>query len=347
MTASDLEPFLAPVSPTAPCGVDLEAGDKYDPAFTELQRIAQGKPEQQIGTTIVPAEEPDWKLVRRKATELLLRSKDLRVACHLANSLLRTDGWGGFSLGLSVLRGFVERYWDALYPALDPDDGDPQVRITSFMSVSDDRILAALRAMPLIASRTVGKFSFRDLEIAGGDAQPDKNTTGAPPTAASIDAVVMNCDLPLLEGTASALKECIDALAGLEAAIAARVDASRTPSFGKLSAFLVKAYGFLAGKLAVRAPAPVVSEDGGEAMVQVKSVGAPFAGAITSREDVLRAMDGITSYYTKHEPSNPIPIFMTRCKRMVMMDFVDIVRELVPDAMKQIEALQGQVKQES
>ena len=211
--------------------------------------------------------------------------------------------------------------------------------------------LAALRTMPLLASRTVGRFSFKDIEIAAGDAQPDKNATGTPPTAASIDGVVMNCDLALLEETTNSLAGCVDALAGLEAAIAAHVEASRTPSFGKLSAVLAKAHRFLAAKLALRAPAPVnatgTAPEGGETMAQAKPVGTSFTGAITSREDVLRALDGITSYYTRNEPSNPIPLFMTRCKRMVMMDFVDIVRELVPDAMKQIEALQGQVKQES
>ncbi len=53
----DLETLLAPVSPDDQCGADLE----YDASFSEIDRLSQGKPEQQIGTTIVPAEEPDWK----------------------------------------------------------------------------------------------------------------------------------------------------------------------------------------------------------------------------------------------------------------------------------------------
>ncbi|HEY4185936.1 MAG TPA: type VI secretion system protein TssA [Polyangia bacterium] len=344
MTSSELETFLAPVSAEAPCGVDLEAGDRYDPAFTELERISQGKAEQQIGSTIVAAEEPDWKAVRRKATEILARSKDLRVACHLANAMLRTDGWSGFAVGLAVLRGFVERYWEQLYPALDPDDGDPQVRITSFMSVSGDQTVTALRSMALIASRTLGRFSVKDLEIASGDAQPDKNMT-TPPTTASIDAVVMNCDLPALEETTNALRDCVEMLAGLEAAIAVHVETSRTPSFNKLAALLKKGHGFLAAKLAVRSPAAAVaSEGGGEVTEQTRPAGLSFSGGISSRDDVLKALDGIAAYYAKYEPANPIPIFMARCKRLVMMDFIDIVRELVPDALTQVEALQGQVK---
>jgi hypothetical protein len=32
---------------------------------------------------------------------------------------------------------------------------------------------------------------------------------------------------------------------------------------------------------------------------------------------------------------------MERCKRMVMMSFVDIVKELVPEALSQVEVLKG------
>jgi type VI secretion system protein ImpA len=359
MNTTELEALLSPVNPESPCGVDLEGGDKYDPAYLELDRITQVKPEQQIGSTIIPAEEPDWKTVRKKATELLARSKDLRVACHLTNALLRTDGWAGFGLGVAVLRGLVERYWPGLFPALDPDDGDPQVRITSVLSIGDGGTLAMVRTMPLIASRTVGKFSIKDLEIAAGDAPPDRDAnrevTGSVPTTASIDGIVMNVDLPLLVDTTAALKECVDMLAGLEAGFAAHVEASRTPNFNKLAALLSKGHAFLAAKLAQRAPSNEAATDaaaqGGEqvseqasASDRTRASGASFTGGISSRDDVLRAIDGIIAYYVKYEPASPIPMLVGRCKRLVTMDFIDIVRELVPDAMAQIEALQGHPK---
>ena len=59
MPSVQLEALTAPISPDNPCGADLE----YDPAFAELERAAQGKPEQQIGNTVVPAADPDWKAV--------------------------------------------------------------------------------------------------------------------------------------------------------------------------------------------------------------------------------------------------------------------------------------------
>ncbi len=45
MSAIDIEQLLQPISADAPCGDDLE----YDPAFGELERAAQGKPERVLG----------------------------------------------------------------------------------------------------------------------------------------------------------------------------------------------------------------------------------------------------------------------------------------------------------
>lgn len=46
----DVPVLLAAVSPDSPCGDDLE----YDAAFLELERIAQGQPERQMGDAVLP-----------------------------------------------------------------------------------------------------------------------------------------------------------------------------------------------------------------------------------------------------------------------------------------------------
>ncbi|HET6280294.1 MAG TPA: type VI secretion system protein TssA [Polyangia bacterium] len=335
MPSLEIESILAPVSADEPSGIDLE----YDGEFAELERSAQGKPDRQIGSTIVPAEEPDWGLVQRQATALLGRSKDLRVAAQLTRALLRTNGWWGLAQGLGVLRGIVDRYWERAHPRLDPDDNnDPTMRINILTSVADGALVSAVRTTPLIASRTMGRFSLKDLEIALGEATPANGTEAASMNA--LEAAVMDCDLAVLEDTLAAVRGCTEALAGLEVAVAARVDSALSPTFGKLSALIHKAETFLGAKLLQRAPASaaggVMDGTGNGAAGQ----GAPL-GEIRSRQDVIRALDRICAYYEKNEPSSPVPLFMARCKRLVMMSFVDIVRELVPDAVAQVEVLRG------
>jgi type VI secretion system protein ImpA len=337
----DLETLLAPVSPEDPCGADLE----YDPAFAEIDRLAQGKPEQQIGTTIVPAEEPDWKVVEKKATELLVKSKDLRVGAHLTRALLHTTSWSGFALGLGVLRGMVERYWDGIHPRLDPSDAnDPTMRVNVLASFADPAMLSVVRATPLVSSRALGRFSLKDLETAAGEAPP---TNGAEsPSMASIEGAVMESDLGELQQTVTALHACLEALAGIEAAVGERVDAASAASFGKLPILLRKAESFLGNRLEQRTAAGAQAGDGAAASASTNGAGTArsFAGAVNSREDVIRALDAICSYYAKNEPSSPIPMFMERSKKLVMMSFVDIVKELVPDALSRVDILRGQAQ---
>jgi type VI secretion system protein ImpA len=338
MVLSDINSLLEPISVDAPCGIDLE-----NSAIAELDRLAQGKPEQQIGSTVVPAEEPDWRLVQRDALQILARSKDLRAATQLARALLHTDSWAGFARGLAILAGIVERYWDGLYPLLDAeDDKDPTMRVNILMSVADSTVLGAVRATTLVTSRTLGRFSLRDIDGAAGEGTNSETNGKGSVTTASIEAAAMDCELDVLQQAASSVRDCVSGLTNLETALASHVEAAKAPSFAKLAAIMHKADVFLGSMVTKRLPAT------GAVSGVVAGAHGGFSGGLTggigSREDVLRALEGISAYYAKNEPSSPIPIFMARCKRLVMMDFVDIVRELVPDAISQVDVLRGRVE---
>jgi type VI secretion system protein ImpA len=336
----NLDALLAPVSSADPCGANLEYGDSH---FAELDRLALGKPEQQIGTTIVAAEEPEWKVVGRLATDLLARTKDLRVAVHLTKALLHIDGLRGFSEGLNLLQKFVEVYWEGLYPRLDPDDGnDPTMRVNILSTLAAPEVLAALRTTPLITSRTIGRFSFKDVEVAATEASSEANGAGHSGTA-KIEAAGMDCDLAVLQADVAAALACSAALKGLEAALAESLGAAGAPSFTGLAVLVRKIAAFLQTILVRRVPSAVEVSADGEHDPSPRPA-ASAGGEIGSREDVVRALDRILGYYKKHEPSSPIPLFMERCKRLVTMSFVDIVRELVPDAISQVEILKGRTE---
>ena len=330
------------MSADAPCGPDLELGS--DPDFGELERMVVGKAEQQIGNTIVAAQEPDWKQVQRKAMDLLKRSKDLRPAVHLTASLVKMDGWLGLARGLTTLQGLVERYWDGLYPSLDvEEDNDPTMRLNILNTFVDTAFLTSVRTTPLVSSRTLGRFSLKDIDIANGESPPDKGTQ-TPPVMSSIEGAAQDCDLAELEATCGAVKEAVAALAGLEEGLSARIDTGG-PSFAKLTTLLRKADGFLAPRLELRKPtaagAPLADGNASASGGAARS-GGGGRGPISSREDVIKALDEISGYYAKYEPANPIPLFMARCKRLVMMSFFDIVKELAPEGLRQVEVLVGQ-----
>jgi type VI secretion system protein ImpA len=55
----------------------------------------------------------------------------------------------------------------------------------------------------------------------------------------------------------------------------------------------------------------------------------------------MRHLDLILSYYTRHEPSSPLPVLLNRARLLVNADFATIVRNLIPDGMSQFENLRG------
>ena len=223
---ANLDALLAPVSSADPCGANLEYGDT---AFAELDRSAVGKAEQQIGTTIIAAEEPDWKAVGRLATDLLARTKDLRVAVHLTKALLHTEGLQGLADGLTLVGRLVEGFWVTLYPRLDPeDDNDPTMRVNILATLTEPGVLTAVRTTSVVTSRTIGRFSLKDVEGAATESSSAGGNGAGHSTAATIDAAGMDSDLTSLQASAAAANACVAALASLESALAARVE-----SFGR------------------------------------------------------------------------------------------------------------------
>ena len=51
-----------------------------------------------------------------------------------------------------------------------------------------------------------------------------------------------------------------------------------------------------------------------------------------------------TAFNVKHEPSNPAPLFIRRAQRLIKKSFLEIVRDLMPDSLSQLEKLAGDVE---
>jgi type VI secretion system protein ImpA len=52
-------------------------------------------------------------------------------------------------------------------------------------------------------------------------------------------------------------------------------------------------------------------------------------------------MDAICGYYRDNEPSSPVPILITRAKKMVNRTFLEIVRDMTPSGVHEIDVFVG------
>ena len=326
MAEPQLESLLAPLAADNPCGPDLE----YDPAFQALLDASAGKPERQYGDKVYPAEGPDWPLVHEQALQLAARTRDLRVAVWLARSGARLQGLAGAVSGLQLVQGLVERYWDQVHPTLDAsDNNDPTARVTTLMALAEtDAGLADLRQASLTGKR--GALTVRDIELALGPADPFPGES-----VPSEEGVLQGVVAAIGESAAVAtqMQAGFDAAQGLALALESRLEASQSPDLTPLKKVLQRVAD--AGRRASGGSADGAADGQGD------GAAARAPGTISSRDDANRALDRVCEWIERNEPSNPAPLLIRRAQRLMSKNFIDIIRDLAPDGLGQVEQIAG------
>ena len=62
---------------------------------------------------------------------------------------------------------------------------------------------------------------------------------------------------------------------------------------------------------------------------------------ITSRQEVIACLDRIIEFYDRTEPASPVPFLARRMRRMVPMDFLELMEDLAPSGLKEFRLLAG------
>jgi type VI secretion system protein ImpA len=336
MAEFNLDALLSPLAETAPCGADLE----YDPAFLALEEAARGKPEQQFGDTIIAAQEPDWRVVDEQSRELFGRTKDLRIVMHWLRARTRMQGLRGFATTLPLVHGLLERYWDQVFPMLDVEDNnDPTMRLNALAPLADPgTVIADLRSAALGSAR-IG-LRVRDVELAGGKAQPEGDE-----------------QVPSPEGVTEALRQAEAEAAGLLQSVRdahdvlVKIDALVTEKASTAGPDL-RPLRLITQCLAENAARAAGNGDPAAASADAEAGGgAPAAaggppGALRSREDAIRMLDRVCDWIERNEPSNPAPLLIRRAQRLMSKNFLEIIRDLIPEGMDQVTKIAGVVPEE-
>lgn len=351
MAALDLESLLKPIRPDAPAGDDLE----YDPTYAEMEQAAAGKPEQQMGNAVIEGEEPDWKLVRSSATELLSRTKDLRVCAHLCRASTSLDGLTGLADSLRLIDGIVTTFWGSLYPQLDPDDdNDPTARVNAVMALASPSFIRSVEKLPLLSLPVLGSVSWNDIK-------PKPNEASGQAASGTVLAIVNQSKPEVVAAQHQAAAAAHQASLSIERFITQQVGAASAPNLEPLQELLKKIEAQL-GKWAESrqpkeeaAPADVAegpepagddaAATGPSAATAVRRRAVPsgggFSGSVGSREEVLVAIDAILDYYRHCEPSSPLPLLLMRARRLAGLSFMEILQDICPEGLPRARSLVG------
>jgi type VI secretion system protein ImpA len=325
----NVDDLLKPVSDDKPCGDDFT----YHPSFQNLESLAVGKPETQFS----PAEEPQWKDVRDAAIEVLGQSKHLTAGVLLTRSLLKTDGMDGLRDGLAVMRGLTERYWPDVYPKLDPEDNnDPTQRLNILSTLSGNKFALDLRKVVLCQSPAMGQITLDQVLSA-----KEKSAKGeSSPELTQIQAAFRDIGPDMAKATLSVVDDAIENAKGIETFLDTTLGAGQGVNFETLNKML----GEMKQSVEPYAVdgAGGASPEGSEPATTKNNQGAArISGSIQSRVDVVKALDLICDYYRVQEPSSPVPLILQRAQRLVDKDFMTIMTDLTPEALKQLEIITG------
>jgi type VI secretion system protein ImpA len=329
MSSVSFADLLKPVSESEPCGPNLE----YDPQFAALEVAAQGTPERFNGINVVPAEPPQWPEVYDAALALAARTRDLRVAVLLTRAAARTHGFAGFAAGLSLVAGLLEHYWEGVHPRLDDDaGGDATMRLNALL--------------PLCSHAT----GLSDLQACGLPTHPSPLTVRLVELAWTRAEPLAGESKPTQPGIVKGLKEASEKDAGLF---------ERLRSAHEMALRIVRLLDQHVGNLApeldpltriTAAVAQAAAAAEGKAPVGDASsaskptsanMAAPGLGPMRTREDVVRTLAAACEWIEQHEPSNPAPLLIRRAQRLMSKSFIDLVRDLAPEGLAQIERIAG------
>ncbi|MDB4988985.1 MAG: hypothetical protein JWN04_4163 [Myxococcaceae bacterium] len=310
-----------------------------------LEHAAQ-EPDEPSINGIVAVDSRDWREIAKRCDALLKESKDLRVAVLRSRALLITQGLLPLCQSIALIHELVARFWIDLYPRLDEDDNDPTTRINVIQELGNPHMLSAVRAAVIASLRGVGPITLHDYLVAKGFAKARAGAS-TPPSQHVAQALTEGC----LPGLRPAVQTAIDQLSAIDSAIARHVGDAFACDTSPLRELLVR----VAQGIDEHAPNTAASDGHGttngisesngvstnDALSNAQGTRMTLAQDLSSREDVLRVLDKISQYYERYEPSSPVPLLIDRAKRLVPMNFRDIIKDLADKGLPQIEAIVG------
>ncbi|MES2820464.1 MAG: type VI secretion system protein TssA [Pseudomonadota bacterium] len=339
----NFDTLLEPLEGQQPCGIELD----YDPRYQALESSVLGKPERQYGSTLIPAEEPDWSKAFEESRNLLSRSKDFRLAVIMTRALTRNHGIEGAAQGLAFCLSLARTYWDSAYPQLNFDgEYDPLPRCNAIGGLTAQTgLLTELRSCQL-HTQQLGSIDFSTLEKIAASRE---DSSEFPLNREQLEPLLRAESLagnPLFP----ALKELKRVAREFDRLCQEKLGAENAPSFKIMYALIDLAYpDYLDASAEVPTMAGVQAPlaEPGTPLTAPQSAAEPAQpGVARSRAEAVAMLDAVCAFLEQHEPASPAPLLIKRARKLIGQDFLSILRELAPDGLAQAELIAGLSKRD-
>ncbi|OTA19571.1 hypothetical protein Xbed_02251 [Xenorhabdus beddingii] len=352
--------LLAPISAESPCGENLE----YDDEFLALEQILIEKPEQQFGDVFIPAEPPNWLEVEKQAIHLLSRTKDLRIIIALVQSWLNLRGLCGYADGLNLLRQSLKHYWEDVWPRLEFNGEYDLLPRLNMLATIEDGSPCTIKAQRTIILKSVSsELSLQEVySLLNGSVSEIKGYTGG--RTRLIEELKQQANAPEIKAIIT-LREQLIALMDI---IRHHLSDNHVPELPQFMKQLNVVIGFCPASdprepgipensthAELPGSATLIKQDSsvGQTTSSSSITTTPIVNAgngasfhwldaeVNNRDEARILLEKAKMYFRKHEPSHPAPMMIDRIQRLIDRDFINIIHDLSPESLNQLEVIFG------
>ncbi|HEX5127433.1 MAG TPA: type VI secretion system protein TssA [Rhodocyclaceae bacterium] len=341
MSTLNLEELLAPIPGAKPAGEDVS----FDPIIDQIKEARRADADYlNQGDWKSEIKIAEWSKVKELATQVLTtQSKDLQVACWLAEALTQLHGFVGARDGFIVIDGLLQNFWEQLYPEKDGDDLDDRVGRLTWL---DNNLSAVLRLVPMTApvgeakgygwirwqeSRDVDNLARQSKEhfdqaLKDGKIGSEMWTSAVVQTPAPFYETLL-ASSGEAHAALKALVKTIDSVFGYDAPSTGQLGETLT-NICKLAIKLAEEKGIATGAATEAAADGETTDD-----VGITSGAAPQGqgGPPRNREDAVKRLREVAEYFRAAEPHSPVTYIVEKAVRWSGMRLDTWLREVVRD----------------
>jgi type VI secretion system protein ImpA len=345
----DLETLLAPIPGDSPQGTDIRedytAQSPYNRLRDARSEARDAEKGQETGSDDARDPAPLWRTVREVGLKTLTETaKDLEVAAWVTEAYLRSHGLAGLTAGAKLIAGLAQQYWDGVFPL--PDDYGVETRVAPVTGLNgregNGSLIQPLHKLPLFTradGTEVAMYQYEGSALLG--------TLDGERRAARIAAGTIPFDELEKEARSQGARTFVKLRQDAREALAAWQEmagvldekASEDPPSTSTVRDMISHVVEIANRYAppeADAPPDDAQGDAADGTPGVAAVGAIGgiavpAGQVVSREDALRALENLATFFRRTEPVSPLAYTLEEAVRRSRMTWPELLEEIVAD----------------
>ena len=339
----DITSLLSPIDEQSPCGEDYSFSN-------EFHAIKKAKTQDDLlldqGDWVTEPKQADWDFVATTSSKLLQsKSKDIRLLTWLSEAWANLYGFAGIAKSLELSHCLLEQYWLHLHPEIEEDDLDQRI---SLLQGLINQLPHSIKKVPLIKQapfyHLLDYDNFLYHENIRRKQSDDYESSSHSTELEQFEQALLNTDKSfqrqnyqyfqdILQHWAT-LKTVLDDLLGLDSPSFAAIDSSLDTIHISLKK-IYKADLF-------ETTTQIVTTETETTMTQTMSTPTLVSqqqlsfqphvqSHVENREQAMRVLQEISSYFQKNEPHSPVSYMLQKTIKWSQMPLHEWLSQVIKE----------------